>query len=97
MLLMRNETPIFKKYWLDLVYKLFLSESDELVHKVLIQYNNLSERIFIFSSLVLKEQKKWQVQMDDQEEQDGRLKKNLKAEDSESEEEESDGEYSCEQ
>ncbi len=70
-MLMKNETAVSRIYRLARVYKVFPSDSDNLVRKALIQYKNPGERNFRFTErpvqgLVLlfpiEEQKEWQVQ-----------------------------------
>ena len=71
--LMKNETAVSKMYRLARVYKVFPSETDNLVRKALIQYKNPGEKKFRFSErpvqglvllLPIEEQKEWQVQWD---------------------------------
>ncbi len=72
-MLMKNETAVSKMYRLARVYKIFPSESDNLVRKALIQYTNPGEKNFRFSErpvqgldllLPIEEQNEWQVQKD---------------------------------
>ena len=69
--LMKNETAVSNMYCLARVYKIFPSESNNLVCKALIQYKNPGEKNFWFSErpvqglvllLPIEEWNEWQVQ-----------------------------------